>query len=392
MRVAFGIIGGGFWTGGLNYLESLISAIADRPSLGLKPLLFAGPDADPAILARLSPFLAEPPHISPAWRSTGALRTCRRLQGVLLQRDSIAERALRRMSADAVFQHSVWYGLRFRIPTVAWIADFQHRRCPGMFSASNRLKRDIGYRLLSHSADRLVFSSLDALNDCRAIYPHAASRAHALPFVPLMGPLQPAESLDALPAKYGIPRKFLFMPNQLWLHKNHLAVIAALEQLQASADRPVVVACGNPEDYRSPDHPRRVMEAAQSPALGGTFRFLGMIPRADLAGLMRLSAALVNPSLSEGWSTTVEEAKWTGVPMLLSDIPVHREQAGETARYFDPHSPQSIASVLQSEWSRLDAGPRLSLESQMQAEHAVARGVFAERFAQIAALAASAAR
>ena len=46
------------------------------------------------------------------------------------------------------------------------------------------------------------------------------------------------------------------------------------------------------------------------------------------------ASALINPSRSEGWSTTVEEAKSFGVPMILSDIDVHREQTGGTARYF----------------------------------------------------------
>lgn len=384
MRVAFGIIGGGFWTGGLNYLESLVSAIRDRPSLGVEPILFAGPDADPAILDRLAPFLAEAPHVSSAWRRTGGLRACRRLQGVVLQRDSIAERALRRMSADVVFQHSVWYGLRFRVPTVAWIADFQHVRCPEMFSVANRIKRNFGYRMLSHSADALVFSSLDALNDCRTYFPHATPRAHALPFVPLLGPMASPDSLGALLAKYDLPSKFIFLPNQLWKHKNHLAVVAALERLRTSSDGPVVVACGNPEDYRHPDHPQRVMDAARSPSLGGTFRFLGMIPRADLTGLMRLSAALINPSLLEGWSTTVEEAKWMGVPLLLSDIGVHREQAGSRARFFDPHSPDAIASVLAEAWPQLEAGPRPAQEAQSRVEHTAARGDFAESFARIA--------
>jgi hypothetical protein len=66
MRVAFGIIGGAFWTGGLNYLESLVSALQDRRNLGITPVLFAGPDADPSILDRLAPFFPEAPHISPA--------------------------------------------------------------------------------------------------------------------------------------------------------------------------------------------------------------------------------------------------------------------------------------------------------------------------------------
>ena len=389
MRVAFGVIGGAFWTGGLNYLESLVSALQDRRSLGITPLLFAAPDADQAIVDRLAPYFPEPPRVSPAWCRTGPRRALRRISSVVLQRDSIAEREFRRMSADVVFQHSVWYGLRFRVPTVAWIADFQHRRCPEMFSARNRLARDIGYRMLSHSADALVLSSADALNDCRALYPHAAVRCHALPFVPRLGAVAPASALHELLGRYGLPPKFIFLPNQLWLHKNHLAVIAALELLGRSGDRPMVVACGNPEDYRHPDHPQRVIAAAASPSLRGSFRFLGMIPRADLTGLMRLSAAVINPSLSEGWSTTVEESKALGVPMLLSDIPVHREQAMDMARYFDPRSPESIAATLRAAWPELEAGPRPERESLARAAHAQARLAFAGLFAQIAASAAA---
>jgi hypothetical protein len=34
------------------------------------------------------------------------------------------------------------------------------------------------------------------------------------------------------------------------------------------------------------------------------------------------------------------------VPLLLSDIPVHREQAGGKAMYFDPHSADSAADAI----------------------------------------------
>jgi glycosyltransferase involved in cell wall biosynthesis len=109
-----------------------------------------------------------------------------------------------------------------------------------------------------------------------------------------------------------------------------------------------------------------------------------MIPRQDLSGLMRLSAATVNPSLFEGWSTTVEESKGLGVPLLLSDIPVHREQAGDRARYFDPHSPESIAATLRDAWAALDAGPRPDAEAAALARHGMLRTSFAEGFAAIA--------
>ncbi|NIO41379.1 MAG: glycosyltransferase [Burkholderiales bacterium] len=68
--------------------------------------------------------------------------------------------------------------------------------------------------------------------------------------------------------------------------------------------------------------------------------------RADLYALMRGSIAVVNPSLFEGWSTTVEEAKAIGAPLVLSDIAVHREQAGGDAVYFEPHSATQAAAAL----------------------------------------------
>jgi len=46
------------------------------------------------------------------------------------------------------------------------------------------------------------------------------------------------------------------------------------------------------------------------------------------------------------WSTTVEEGKAMGIPIVLSDLDVHREQMGEAAIYFDRHSAQSLTDAL----------------------------------------------
>ena len=71
-----------------------------------------------------------------------------------------------------------------------------------------------------------------------------------------------------------------------------------------------------------------------------------MIPLDQVYGLLRMSTALINPSSLEGWSTTVEEAKSFGVPMILSDIDVHREQTGGAARYFGINDPEALADHL----------------------------------------------
>jgi glycosyltransferase involved in cell wall biosynthesis len=102
--------------------------------------------------------------------------------------------------------------------------------------------------------------------------------------------------------------------------------------------------------------------------------------------LARAAIALINPSLFEGWSTTVEEAKSLGVPMLLSGIALHREQAGTRAQYFDPHSEFEAAECLSNAWRDLPAAnERLHTELQTLRDYEAKRLIFADKFRQIVA-------
>jgi glycosyltransferase involved in cell wall biosynthesis len=63
---------------------------------------------------------------------------------------------------------------------------------------------------------------------------------------------------------------------------------------------------------------------------------------------------VINPSLFEGWSTTVEEAKSMGKALILSDIPTHREQTPARGHYFAPHDSECLAALLMLQWNRYD--------------------------------------
>jgi len=108
----------------------------------------------------------------------------------------------------------------------------------------------------------------------------------------------------------------------------------------------VVAVSGSPEDSREPGYFGDLMKQVEVRGLEESFRYLGMIPLDHVYALLRASIALINPSRFEGWSTTVEEAKSFGVPTILSDIEVHREQTGGTARYFGVDDPQMLATHL----------------------------------------------
>jgi glycosyltransferase involved in cell wall biosynthesis len=71
-----------------------------------------------------------------------------------------------------------------------------------------------------------------------------------------------------------------------------------------------------------------------------------MIPLDYVYALLRALMAFINPSRFEGSSTTVEEAKSFGEPIILSDLDVHREQTGGTARYFGIDDPSTLAGHL----------------------------------------------
>ncbi len=85
---------------------------------------------------------------------------------------------------------------------------------------------------------------------------------------------------------------------------------------------------------------------AQELGLGHRARFLGFIPRRDQLGLLTGAVAVIQPSLCEGWSTTVEDAKSLGRRVLASDIAVHREQLGKTADFFGGEDAAALAALL----------------------------------------------
>ena len=87
MKVAFGVFGGGHWTGGINYLENLLSALSEQPDCGVRPVLFVGADADPGVIARLSPYLSEPIVVSSVWSNGWTMRLTRWACAFGLQRD-----------------------------------------------------------------------------------------------------------------------------------------------------------------------------------------------------------------------------------------------------------------------------------------------------------------
>lgn len=341
------------WTGGYNFLRNAFRILRSCGSRRVSPVLFVGPDMDPAGAAELARELDEPPEPAP-WLGP-EVRSRRRTRALVTGHDAVAADAFRRRSIDVVFEAGEYFGARFPLPSLTWVADFQSHHLPDMFSARDRWRTYLGRHLQLLGRRTLLLSSEDARRDCLRFYPGSAGRIIVAPFavLPDATPLPDPEVLG----RYGLPSRYFFLPNQLWKHKNHLLVLRALQRVRRQRPDVVVVACGNPIDHRHPGHAGVLDATARALGLTSEYRFLGLIPRPDLAALMELSAGVINPSLFEGWSTTVEEAKSLGVPLILSALAVHREQAGTAARYFDPRSEESAAGAIVEAWNQPSQSP-----------------------------------
>jgi glycosyltransferase involved in cell wall biosynthesis len=310
----------------------------------LTPVLFLGDDVSDAEIA---PFLAIP-GCETVKHSVfdDSARSKTLLKGMLLGRDPTVYRLLQAARVDVVFEAALFFGWRLPIPSVAWIPDLQHLFLPQLFSRSAWWRREIGFRAQIASGRIIMSSSEDTRQACERAYPGSRGRVHAVRFAVRAPLVLSHEAARAVADRYSLPESFFFMPNQFWVHKNHRLVLSALDVLRKRGKTIYVVATGKQLDTRNPTYAESLLSEVRAMGLERQFIAPGLLPYSDLGALMQASMALVNPSLFEGWSTTVEEARSAGVPMVLSDLDVHREQAGDKATYFDRTSADSLADAL----------------------------------------------
>lgn len=345
VRVGFTLIGGHRWTGGRNYLLNLLGAISSYQQKHIAPVVFTGTESGADELAEVRKIPGLELVVSPIWDA--ARKSRQTLNALLLGRDRAIVRQLREYAIDVFFEAACYIGWRSGIATIGWIPDLQHRVMPELFTWRLWLRREIGIQVQVRSKRIVMLSSGSARNDFSRFYNTALDRTRVVRFAVPSALDVERSAARAVAKSYQLPERYFFLPNQFWCHKNHVLVLEAARILK-SRGRPVVIAAtGAGQDPRAPRHFEEIMQRIRSEKLKQQFRYLGLVPYEHLAPLMIASEALLNPSLFEGWSTTVEEARSLGVPMLLSDLAVHREQAGNSAVYFNPRNAESLATVLE---------------------------------------------
>lgn len=335
------------WIGGVKATSNLLHALARLEHPRIRPVVIAG-------MATPNSLLEDLPKLE-RLRTSLVDRTsyqffARRALKKALGFDPLMECWLRANGVDVLF-NSTSLGRRASIPTIGYIADFSYRYFKELYTPETWTKKDVGSARVCNEFDTLLLSSHAVAADYKKFFPEASAKAAVLHFVPSQTlAIEELPELSTLVSRYGIPSKFLYTPNQFWVHKNHRAIIEALSLVASEGHDIHIVSTGLTKDVRKPEYFAELMQDVQRRGLGDRFHVLGLVRYEDAIALMRNCVGVISASLSEGWGLTVAEAKLIGKTVILSDIPVFREQSPDYGLFFNPSDPKELAHHLVSVW------------------------------------------
>lgn len=367
-RIAFLLSLSDQWAGGISYYENLFKAIrsvASKQDVTLIGVL-TGKGSHTQVLSLLDEIYEIPPagfgeklriKIVDWMRPRVAMR---RFMPELAQ-----SRLLQKVKANVVFTTAL-PGYRNKTPIVSWVPDFQFKHMPDMFPAELRTWLEGDVRDLGMYSNAVILSSHTAFRDFESFLPGRSDKGRVVQFVSGIDASVYEKDPSWVCDEYGLSERFFYLPNQFWKHKNHVFVLDALEIACLSAPDMQVVATGLLNDHRHLTYPSELLATISRRKLRENFIILGYVPRLHLYALMRQSLAVLQPSLFEGWSTSIEEAKSLGKRVLASDIDVHQEQNPPGGKFFPPDDPSALAKLMLDLWEKKNSGPDVDLEHQAQ--------------------------
>ena len=289
-------------------------------------------------------------------------------------------RVLSRVGADLLF--CPFTGIFFydpAVPVVSVVADLQYLYYPEFFSSADRHEREQNFRYICRVASRVVCISEYTRTTVLQQSNLAPERTAVIGIAARERLAQPAGTAEQVLARLQLaPGRFLLFPANFWRHKNHELLLMAWGIYRAAYPQSdlKLVLTGAPSPRRD-----ELMEAARRMGLADWVVFAGYLPEEELAALLAGSAAMIFPSLFEGFGMPVLEAMAAGVPVLCGNLTSLPEVAGTeeeaAALLFDPRRPAEIVAAIE----RLESEPELRADLIERSRRRAAKCLTAEEMA-----------
>jgi len=392
LKIGLIMVGGRGWIGGSEYIKNIILALSSLPNEVKQTfeicLLYSKSSIDPDIYEQLEPCLSSSYNLDVELQPRHIFnRVIWKFREFFLKETNPRMLSFLKKSSGINFVYPYEMSVNGETPNLrgcCWISDFQHKYLPHFFAKSEITSRDKVFEKIAKKNSRIVLSSKSASMDFQKFYPNSKVKIEVLHFTTSLPKSYYEEDAVKTLNKYNLSDRFFLISNQFWQHKNHLVVLEALKILQDSYIYPMVVCTGHTYDDRNPYYIDSILQIIATYGLANQIHLLGLIPRIDQIQLMRCSLAVIQPSLFEGWSTVVEDARCLGKRMILSDLPVHLEQNPLGSIFFERNSQQQLANLIGEWWGKLPSGFNLEVEISAKEKNKKDVQKFGYRFLEIA--------
>ena len=215
-----------------------------------------------------------------------------------------------------------------KVPTVYSIHDIQHEYFPKFFSKKQLLGRKKTFAMCVRHASALQASSNFMKENFLETYsrlkpenvflaPEGVDREY-------WNVQDPRFTIDSFPLVQGQP--YIFLPAQLWKHKNHTTIFQAIKKLRDEGLDVHLILTGAKFDTS-----QTIFDKIVELSISDLVHYLGVVPREDLRWLYQHASGVISAALYESSSLPILEAAVCNVPVIAGDTPPNLEMS-ETIR------------------------------------------------------------
>lgn len=241
-------------------------------------------------------------------------------------------RALRRREVDVFHTPAGQPPLLADVPLVTTVHDLSPVAHPEWFSLPYAALYRVLTPLAVRASDRLVAVSAFTRDELADRYGVGEKT------VAVHNGVTPPDASDATPVPDLSAGEFLLFVGAANPRKNLATVLDAYRRYRERVADPAALALVGPERSAFGDRDHDLADGVHA---------LGYVADEELAWLYHEAAALVYPSLYEGFGLPILEAMSVGTPAVTSDRGAMAEVAGDAACLADPNDPADLAAAFE---------------------------------------------
>jgi len=287
-------------------------------------------------------------------------------------------RAVRNANFDLFFFPAVYsyFPLLARVPCVICYHDTTAERLPHLLFPTKLNHRlwQIKTALARWQTTRAMTVSQSSARDLEVILRIPKSKIDIVSEAadPVFRVIDSRATGEAALARYGIPpdAKVLVYVGGINAHKNILSCLKAMPRIVQDQPRVHLAIVGDTSGKGFWDNLSELKAFIESnPPLSAHVHFTGYVSDPDLVELLNGAAALVFPSLWEGFGLPAVEAMSCGTPVLSSDRGSLPEIIGEGGLYYDPDNVDEIVACVRTFLAQPDLRARLKTAALARAKN-----------------------